>query len=76
MNPPTIPGARPGLSAILMAINPARIGTMKVNAAAPILSIVFQIESSGITRPPGVFTPPIVRAIAMSSPPITINGTI
>ncbi|MNH38880.1 hypothetical protein D3C78_1566570 [compost metagenome] len=76
MNPPTIPGTRPGLSAILIAIKPANMGTMKVNAADPISNIVFQNESSGTTRPPGVFTPPRVSAIATSKPPTTINGTI
>jgi len=35
MKPPTMPGARPGRSAIANAMNPDRIGTRKLNEAAP-----------------------------------------
>jgi hypothetical protein len=35
MKPSTMPGARPGRSAIANAMNPDRIGTRKLNEAAP-----------------------------------------
>ena len=49
---------------------------MNLNDKLPIFSIDFQNESSGITNPFGVVCPPRVKAIAMSKPPTTINGTM
>ena len=46
--PPTKPTARPGLSAILIAINPARIGSMKPNAMPP---IDLNIAANGVIVP-------------------------
>ncbi len=37
MDPATKPATRPGFSAIEKAMNPAKIGSMKANAAPPIL---------------------------------------
>ncbi|MNV58233.1 hypothetical protein D3C71_1505960 [compost metagenome] len=57
-------------------MKPARIGTIKVKAAEPIDWTVAQMDPSGMTSPPGVFSPPIVSAMAISRPPMTMNGTM
>lgn len=45
-------------------------------AAPPILLMWNQIESSGITNPASVGTPPRDKATAMSKPPVTMKGTM
>ena len=46
--PPTKPTNKPGLSAILIAMKPARIGTIRLNATPP---IVFKKADAGVIVP-------------------------
>ncbi|CAC7109427.1 Uncharacterised protein [Staphylococcus aureus] len=64
------------MSAILTAIYPASIGTINLKAKLPMFSMDFQNESSGMTNPFDVVSPPRVSAMAIRSPPTTIKGTI
>ena len=82
--PPTKPTASPGLSAILIAINPARIGSMKPNATPPMdLNIAaigvivpkFDLWSNG-SEFKSTEKPSIRNAIAIRIPPPTTNGSI
>ena len=82
--PPTKPTASPGLSAILIAINPASTGSIKPNAAFP---IVINKAACSVIEPkfPLSFTERALismpnesskNAIAIKIPPPTTKGNI
>ena len=82
--PPTKPATSPGLSAILIAINPARIGSINPNATPP---IVLNVAAIGVIVPKfalsaalkafkSIHNPSIKNAIAIRIPPPTTNGSI
>ena len=84
IEPPTKPTARPGRSAILIAIKPARIGSINPNAVPPIpLNIAaacvivpkFALWSAG-SELRSTLNPSIRNAIAIRIPPPTTNGSI
>ena len=75
--PVSMPGTKPGRSAIDIAMKPARIGIIIVKPMEPICSIFHQKVPSGTTRPPeGSGVPPSERLTAMRSPPTTTKGII
>ena len=76
--PPTRPTKKPGLSAILLPINAASIGTIKLNANPP---TVLKNAAASVCVPklPSCGAPAIVsirKANAMKIPPATTNGNI
>ena len=82
--PPTNPTARAGLSPMLMAINPARIGSMKPKAIPP---IPFQGRGCRVMVPKAdlassdrelisMLRPSMRKARAMRIPPPTTKGSI
>ena len=80
IRPPIIPTRSPGRSAIDIAINPASIGSIKLNAYPP---IALNHAAAGVTVPksllPAASTPAAVsikNAIAIKIPPATTNGSI
>ena len=82
--PPTRPSASAGLSPIAMAINPARIGSIKPNAVSPmflnnaaagVMVPKFALWSAGSALK-STLNPSIRNAIAIRIPPPTTNGSI
>ena len=73
--PPTSPGASPGLSAILIAIYPERIGIISPNAATPKSNI--DLKNGFVTSAPDpAFIPDNAIERAIKTPPHTTNGNI
>ena len=76
ISPPTIAGANPGLSAILIPINPAITGTIKKKAFPPPISlrsfaIGLKLGSFGLEA-----VIPNINERAIKIPPPTTNGNI
>ena len=76
--PPTKPTSKPGRSAIDIAIKPARIGTMRLNATPP---MVLNQAATWLTEPKSAepalpANVSIKNAIAIKIPPATTNGSM
>ncbi len=76
MNPPTIPGAKPGRSAILIAINPANTATIKASALSP--PIPFNTAANELKEGSlgSAELIPQKNEIATRIPPPTTNGSM